>query len=51
MTMHETYCIFFYLKFLLARSHFLNKLVRTRFEFLAQKVDGLRLKKPKTMNL
>ena len=25
--------------------------VRTRFEFLAQRVDGLRPKKPKTMNL
>ena len=26
-------------------------LERTRFEFLAQKMDGLRSKKPKTMNL
>ena len=26
-------------------------LVRTRFESLAQKIDGLRPKKPKTMNL
>ena len=26
-------------------------IVRTRFESLAQKVDGLRPKKPKTMNL
>ena len=25
--------------------------VRTRFEFLAQQIDGLRPKKPKTMNL
>ena len=25
--------------------------VRIRFEFLTQKMDGLRLKKPKTMNL
>ena len=25
--------------------------VRTRFEFLAQKIDGLMPKKPKTMNL
>ena len=29
----------------------LMSVVRTRFEFLAQKVDGLRPKKSKTMNL
>ena len=29
----------------------LMSVVRTRFESLTQKVDGLRPKKPKTMNL
>ena len=32
-------------------ARFLIEGVRTKFEFLTQKMDGLRPKKPKTMNL
>ena len=32
-------------------ARFLIEAVRTKFEFLTQKMDGLRSKKPKTMNL